>query len=59
MNIQYWITNKQAKQTDGEEGQTTDIGETTLRPDVAVSLLLLVGVWVVQVVVLLDIFGEQ
>jgi hypothetical protein len=58
-NVQYWVSNEKRKQTESENSETSNIGETSSCEDVAVSGLLLVRVRVVQVIVLLDVFWEQ
>lgn len=58
-DVQHWVADKQHQQTECENGKGTNVGKSSLGKYVAVARLLLVGVGVVQVIVLLDIFGEQ
>lgn len=58
-DIQYWVADEQHEETKRENGKGANVGKPSLGKYVAVARLLLVGVGVVQVIVLLDIFGEQ
>jgi hypothetical protein len=57
-DVQNWVADEEHEQTQRENGQATKIDYTSPRKDIAVSLVLLVGIGIVQVVVLLHIFRE-
>jgi len=58
-NIQYGVSDKEGQQAECEKSEASNIDYTSPSKNVAIALLLLVGVGVVQIVVLLDILGEQ
>lgn len=58
-NVQHGIQDEHGKEAECEQDKTTDIDETSPGEDVAVALVLVVGIRIVQIVVLLDVFGEQ
>lgn len=58
-NIQYWEYDEKHKQTSRENGKTTDVDEASFCEDVAISLVLVVRVWVVHVVILFHVLRKQ
>jgi len=58
-NAQNGVADKEHEQTEGHYSQTSKIDHTSAGEDVAIFGVLVVGVGVVQVVVLFDVFGEE
>lgn len=58
-NIQYGVSDEECQQAECEKSKASNVDDTSPSENVAIALLLLVGVGVVQIVVLLDILGEQ
>lgn len=56
--IQDWVSNEQTQQAKDNQSEAADVDETSTGKNVAVSGFT-TGVWVVQIVVLLDIFWKQ
>ena len=59
VNIQDRVANEQEEESNGEQRETTQVDNTSSGEDVAISLFLLIGVRVMQIVVCFDILGEQ
>jgi len=58
-NVQNGVADEEHEQTEGQYSQTSKIDYTSAGEDVAIFGVLVVGVGVVQVVVLLDVFREE
>ena len=53
-----WISDEEKQHPHRYEHQTADVDHAPLRKDIALPLVLLIGIWIVQPVVLLDVLRE-